>query len=384
MKSLKFATQAVHAGLVTDKTTGAISTPIYQTATFRHPALGQSTGFDYSRSQNPTRQAVEEALAILEAGHAGFAFATGMAAITAVLMLYRPGDHLIVTEDCYGGTYRVLDKILVQFGLEVNFVDTSNLEEIRKVIKPNTKAIIVETPTNPLMKIADIAAIVALARKNPARPIHTIVDNTFLSPYFQRPLTLGADLVIHSGTKYLAGHNDVVCGVVVTGNACLSEQIKFIQNAAGAVLGPQDSWLLMRGLKTLVLRMRRHQENALTIAKWLKNHPSVTAVYYPGLAEHPGKAIHDAQATGYGGMLSFSVDHPRLPEQILRKVKVHQFAESLGGVESLITFPSVQTHADMPLDLRRRLGINEYLLRLSVGIEDVDDLIADLDQAMSK
>ncbi len=381
---MKIATKIAQAGLVTDKTTGAISTPIYQTATFRHPELGRSTGFDYSRTLNPTRKAVEEAIAALEEGHAGFAFASGMAAITSILMLYRPGDHIILTEDCYGGTYRILDKIFTQFGLTASFVDTSDLTQVRQALRPSTRAILLETPTNPLMKIADIKAIVALARENSQNSIHIIVDNTFLSPYFQQPLTLGADIVIHSGSKYLAGHNDVVCGIVVAKDPTLCEQIGFVQNAAGAILGPQDSWLLLRGLKTLALRSRQHEQNALAVAQWLTTHPSITKVYYPGLPDHPGKEIQEAQASGYGGMLSFAVDHPRLPEQILRKVKVLQFAESLGGVESLITFPAVQTHTDIPADVRERLGISDCLLRLSVGIEDVEDIIADLAQALEQ
>lgn len=381
---MKISTKAVQAGLVTDKTTGAISTPIYQTATFRHPELGQSTGYDYSRTQNPTRKAVEEALATLEEGHAGFAFASGMAAITALLMLYRPGDHLIITEDCYGGTYRLLDKLFIQFGLSATFVDTSNIEEVRHALQPTTKAILLETPTNPLMKIADIKAITSLACENTSQPIHVIVDNTFLSPYLQRPLTLGADIVIHSGSKYLSGHNDVVCGLITAKDPALCEKIGFIQNATGAILGPQDSWLLLRGLKTLAIRIRQQQENALAVAKWLTAHPSVTKVYYPGLTDHPGRDIHESQASGYGGMLSFVVDHPRLPAQVLRKVKVLQFAESLGGVESLITFPAVQTHADIPADVRERLGISDCLLRLSVGIEDIEDIIADLAQALEQ
>ncbi len=380
---MKLSTKIVHAGLVTDKTTGAISTPIYQTATFRHPELGRSTGYDYSRTQNPTRKAVEEAIAALEEGYAGFAFASGMAAITAILMLYRPGDHLIITEDCYGGTYRILDKLFSQFGLTATFVDTSKLEAVRQSIQPNTKAILLETPTNPLMKIADIRAITSLARKHSPHPIHTIVDNTFLSPYFQQPLALGADVVIHSGTKYLSGHNDVICGLVVAKDPALCEKIGFIQNATGAILGPQDSWLLLRGLKTLAVRSRQHEKNALSVAEWLTTHPRVTKVYYPGLTDHPGKKIQDAQASGYGGMLSFVVNHPRLPGEILRKVKVLQFAESLGGVESLITFPAIQTHADIPADIREQLGISDCLLRLSVGIEDVEDIITDLAQALA-
>ncbi|HWR39607.1 MAG TPA: PLP-dependent aspartate aminotransferase family protein [Patescibacteria group bacterium] len=379
---MKLETTIVHAGLVSDKTTGAISTPIYQTATFRHPALGQSTGFDYSRSQNPTRQAVEQAIALLENGAAGFAFASGMAAITAVLMLYRPGDHLIVTEDCYGGTYRVLEQVFCHLGLTATFVDSSNTEEIRQALRPATKAIFIETPTNPLIKIADIRAIVALAREQD-REIQVIVDNTFLSPYFQRPLTLGADIVIHSGSKYLSGHNDVVCGLAVAKEAALGEKLFFIQNATGAILGPQDSWLLLRGLKTLALRMRQHQANALQVAQWLQAHPRVTHVYYPGLADHPGKSVQDSQADGYGGMIAFTVDSTALPPAILKNVKLLQFAESLGGVESLITFPSVQTHADVPLEVRRRLGVDDHLLRLSVGIEDAGDIIADLEQALA-
>lgn len=379
---MKFATKVVQAGLVTDKTTGAISTPIYQTATFRHPELGRSTGFDYSRTQNPTRKAIEEAIAVLEEGHAGYAFSSGMAAITSILMLYRPGDHIIITEDCYGGTYRVMDKVFALFGLTATFVDTADITQVQQAILPATKAILLETPTNPLMKIADIKGIVALARQSSENPIHVIVDNTFLSPYFQRPLTLGADIVFHSGTKYLSGHNDVVCGLVVAKDAALCERIGFIQNSTGAILGPQDSWLLLRGMKTLALRLRQHEENALAVAKWLTTHPSVTKVYYPGLPDHPGKEIQENQATGYGGMLSFVVDHPCLPEQVLRKIKVLQFAESLGGVESLITFPAVQTHADIPADIRQRLGISDCLLRLSVGIEDVEDIIADLAQAL--
>ena len=379
---MKISTKIVQSGLVTDKTTGAISTPIYQTATFRHPELGCSTGYDYSRSQNPTRKAVEEAIAALEEGHAGFAFASGMAAITAILMFYRSGDHLIITEDCYGGTYRILDQLFTQFGLSATFVDTSDTHQVRQALQPSTKAILLETPTNPLMKIADIRAITSIAHANNTQSIHVIVDNTFLSPYLQRPLTLGADIVIHSGSKYLSGHNDVICGLAVARDPALCEKIRFIQNATGAILGPQDSWLLLRGLKTLALRLRQQEENALAVAKWLTTHPNVTKVYYPGLADHPGRKIQESQAAGYGGMLSFAVDHPRLPTQVLRKVKLLQFAESLGGVESLITFPAAQTHADIPTDIRERLGISDCLLRLSVGIEDVEDIIADLAQAL--
>jgi len=369
----------VHLGVCTDEKTGAISTPIYQSSTFCHPALGESTGFDYSRSQNPTRKVLEEGVAGLENGAVGLAFASGMAAITAVLMIYKTGDHLVVVEDCYGGTYRVVNKVFHNFGLRVTFVDGSNMEEVQSAITPDTKAIMVETPTNPLMKIVNIRAIVELAQE---RNIHSIVDNTFLTPYFQRPLELGADVVIHSGSKYLAGHNDIVCGFVVARTAQLGEQIRFIQNATGGVLGPNDSWLLIRSLKTLALRMEKHNQNALLVADWLINHPRVVKVYYPGLMDHPGKDIHDSQASGYGGMLSFLVDDAQLTKDILLKLKMVRFAESLGGVETLITVPSVQTHADVPIDVRERLGITDCLMRLSVGIEDAEDIIQDLKQAL--
>ena len=370
----------VHIGVCTDEKTGAISTPIYQSATFRHPALGESTGFDYTRSQNPTRKVLEEGIAMLEGGTLGLAFASGMAAVTALLMIYKTGDHLVVIEDCYGGTYRVINKVFSNFGLTVTFVDGSHLDEIEKAITPATKAIIVETPTNPLMKIVDISAVVKMAKLH---GIHTIVDNTFLTPYFQRPLELGADVVIHSGSKYLSGHNDLVCGLVVAKDLELGECIRFIQNSTGGVLGPNDSWLLIRSIKTLALRMEKHNSNALTVATWLQAHPRVVKVYYPGLSDHPGKAAHDRQASGYGGMLSFVVDDAELVPQVLRQVKLIRFAESLGGVESLITLPAVQTHADVPVDVRERLGISDCLLRLSVGIENVDDIISDLEQALS-
>lgn len=377
---MNLRSEIVHIGVCTDEKTGAISTPIHQTATFRHPALGQSTGFDYTRSQNPTRKVLEEGIAKLEGGTLGLAFASGMAAVTAVLMIYKTGDHLIIVEDCYGGTYRVINKVFSNFGLTVTFVDGSSLNEVVQAITPGTKAILVETPTNPLMKIVDIRAIVKLAQ---AHSIHTIVDNTFLTPYFQRPLDLGADVVIHSGSKYLSGHNDLVCGLVVAKNIELGERIRFIQNSTGNILGPNDCWLLIRSIKTLALRMEKHNANALIVAEWLQKHPRVIKVYYPGLAQHPGKEVHDRQASGYGGMLSFVVDDAQLVEEVLSRVQMVRFAESLGGVESLITLPAVQTHADVPIDVRTRLGISDCLLRLSVGIEHVDDIISDLEQALS-
>ncbi len=375
---MKLESKTVHIGVCTDYT-GAIGTPIYQSATFRHPALGQSTGYDYTRSQNPTRKVLEEGIAMLEEGAGGFAFASGMAAVTAILLLYRSGDHIIVVEDCYGGTYRVVDKIFTQFGLSVSFVDGSDTQEVAGAVRDNTRAIIIETPTNPLMKIVDIRAMVELAR---AANAHCIVDNTFLTPYFQRPLTLGADLVIHSGTKYLAGHNDLVCGLVVAREAELAEKVKYVQNSTGGVLSPADSWLLMRSLKTLALRMEKHNANAQEVAAWLLAHPAVSRVYYPGLPDHPGKAVHDVQASGYGGMLSFTVASAEKAAAVLEKVQMVRFAESLGGVETLITLPAVQTHADVPVEVRERLGISDRLLRLSVGIEAAGDIIADLAQAL--
>lgn len=370
----------VHIGVCTDEKTGALSTPIYQSATFRHPALGESTGFDYTRSQNPTRKVLEEGIALLEGGSLGLAFASGMAAVTALLMIYKAGDHLIVVEDCYGGIYRVVNNVFNNFGLTVTFVDGSHIDEVTAAITPATKAIIVESPTNPLMKIVDIPGIVKIAKLH---NIHTIVDNTFLTPYFQRPLELGADVVIHSGSKYLSGHNDLICGLIVAKDLALGERIRFIQNSTGGILGPNDSWLLIRSMKTLALRMEKHNSNALIVAKWLQSHPRVAEVYYPGLPSHPGKAVHDAQASGYGGMLSFVVADAELVKSVLRKVKLIRFAESLGGVESLITLPAAQTHADVPVAVRERLGISDCLLRLSVGIENVDDIIGDLEQALS-
>lgn len=378
---MKFASKVAQIGTCSDVKTGAVSTPIYQTATFCHPALGQSTGYDYTRSGNPTRKVLEEAIAELEEGCAGFAFSSGMAAITAVLMLYRAGDHLVVSEDCYGGTYRLLEKVFNTFGLEVTFAEGSDLAAVRAALRPQTKALFIETPSNPLLKVADLRALAGLAQE---RKIELIVDNTFMTPYFQRPLTLGADLVIHSASKYLAGHNDLIAGLVAARTPELAERVRFIQNAAGAVLGPNDSWLLIRSLKTLALRMRKHDENARLLAVWLERQEWAEQVYYPGLDAHPGKAVQESQADGFGGMISLRVKSAELAAQILQNVRLFRFAESLGGVESLITLPAVQTHADVPPEVRERLGVSNELLRLSVGIEDADDLIEDLRQAAER
>lgn len=376
---MQIATQAAHLGLEWDTRTGAVAVPIYQTATFRHPGLGQSTGFDYSRSGNPTRQALEDGIARLDGGCRGFAYASGMAAITSLLLLFKSGDHLIVTEDLYGGTCRLFDKIFNQYGLSVSYVDTSDPQAVVAAIRPGTRALFVETLTNPLLKFAELPVLAGIARLH---KLLLIADNTFLTPYLLRPLELGADIAVYSATKYLAGHNDTVAGLVTVKDPALAEQVYFHQNAAGATLGPQDAWLVIRGMKTLGVRLDRQQENALKIASWLQANPRVSKVFYPGLHEHPGHELITQQARGYGAMIAFEVDNPALVEQILVKTELISFAESLGGVESLITFPNVQTHADIPPEQRQRLGINDRLLRLSVGIEDCADLIADLAQAL--
>lgn len=374
-------TQAVQIGLEWDSRTGAVTVPVYQTATFRHPALGQSTGYDYSRSGNPTRQSLEDGIARLDNGCRGFAYSSGMAAITSLLFLFSSGDHIIVTEDLYGGTCRLFDKIFSQFGLEFSYVDTSDATAVKAAILPETKALFVETLTNPLLKFADLPALAKICRQH---ELLLIADNTFLTPYLLRPLDLGADITVYSATKYLSGHNDTVSGLVVAKDPELAERIYFHQNGAGAILGPQDSWLTIRGIKTLGVRLDRQQENAVKIAEWLSTHPRVKKVHYPGLKKHPSHGLMIRDSRGFGAMIAFEVDKPELVEQILLKTELISFAESLGGVESLITFPEVQTHADIPVELRQRLGINNVLLRLSVGIEDVDDLIADLEQALSQ
>jgi cystathionine gamma-synthase/cystathionine beta-lyase len=367
------------AGSRWDERTGAVSIPVYQTATFRHPALGQSTGFDYSRSGNPTRLALEETLAKLDGGSRGFAFSSGLAAVDCLLHLFEPGDRLLVTEDLYGGTFRLLEKIYRRLGIEASYVDTSRVEEVEKAWDGRVRALFIENPTNPLLKISDVKALAALAK---SRGALTIVDNTFLTPALLRPLDLGADIAVYSASKYLSGHNDVVAGAVVAKNPELADRIYFHQNGIGAVLGPQDCWLVLRGLKTLALRLERQQKNAKEVAEFLSSHSRVTKVHYPGLATHPRKDVLERQADGFGAMISFEVDDSALVPHILGAVRVFLFAESLGGVESLITFPAVQTHADIDADTRQRLGINDRLLRLSVGVENIEDLVADLAQAL--
>lgn len=377
---MNIATQAAQIGLEWDTRTGAVSVPIYQSATFRHPGLGQSTGYDYSRSGNPTRQALEEGMARLDGAARGFAYSSGMAAITSLLLLFRSGDHIIVTEDLYGGTYRLFEQIFQQFGLEFSYVDTSDNSLVEAAIRPNTKALFIESLTNPLLKVADISYLSALSK---SKGLLCIVDNTFLTPYLLRPLELGADIAIYSGSKYLSGHNDTICGLVTVKDPILAEKVYFHQNGAGAILGPQDSWLTIRGIKTLSIRLDRQQENALLLAKWLEKNAQVTKVYYPGLENHPGHNLQKSQAEGFGAMIAFEVISAELVEKLLLRTELISFAESLGGVETLMTFPAVQTHADIEPAKREALGINNRLLRLSVGIENIDDLIADLQQAFA-
>lgn len=379
-RSQSIATILAQAGSRGDPRTGAVSMPIYQTATFAHPALGQSTGFDYSRTANPTRQALETTLAQADGGDAAFAFASGLAAIDAVAHLLSAGERMVVTEDLYGGTYRLFDQVVRRRGVEPLFVDTSDTAAVCQLLAdPHVRMLFVETPTNPLLKVADLAALADCARSH---EVLLVVDNTFLTPYSQRPLEHGADLVVYSASKYLAGHNDVVAGAVVTSTPALSERIGFYQNAIGAVAGPMDAWLILRGLKTLSLRLERQQQNALALATWLQAHPRVERVYYPGLPGHPGRDRLEKTGSGCGAMCSFTVKDPARVPAILGNVKTILFAESLGGVESLITYPLAQTHADMPQALLEKCGIDNRLLRLSVGAESVEDLIVDLERVL--
>lgn len=379
-KHLKIESRLAQIGSIEEPVTGAINFPIYQATAFRHPKLGQSTGFDYIRTKSPTRTVLEEAAAALESGDAGFACSSGMAALQTVFALFGQGDHLIVSLDLYGGTYRLIEKILSRFGVTATYVDTNDMDALEQSRTPNTKAIIIETPTNPLMMITDIEAVCSWARHH---GIISIVDNTLLTPFFQRPIELGADIVVHSATKYLGGHNDVLAGLIVTKGKELSEEIAFLHNSIGSVLGPTDSYQLMRGMKTLALRMERHESNATAIALFLKEHSAVSEVFYPALSDHPGYEIQQKQSSGNTGIFSFKVKDARYVEPLLRHIKLIAFAESLGGVESLMTYPAVQTHADIPLEIRDAVGVDDRLLRFSVGIEHVDDLIADLDFALN-
>ncbi|MFD5018546.1 aminotransferase class I/II-fold pyridoxal phosphate-dependent enzyme [Paenibacillus sp. NPDC058367] len=376
---LRIESRLAQIGSQEDPTTGAINFPIYNATAFRHPKLGQSTGFDYSRTKSPTRSVLENAAAELESGDAGFACSSGMAAIQTVLTLFAQGDHLIVSLDLYGGTYRLLERIMSKFGITASYVDTNDLDALEASRRPNTKAVFIETPTNPLMMITDIEAVCTWARHH---GLLSIVDNTLLTPFFQRPLELGADIVVHSATKYLGGHNDVLAGLIVSKGVELSAELAILHNSIGAVLGPTDSYQLMRGLKTLALRMERHESNALAIAHYLLEHSAIAEVFHPGLPDHPGHEIQNRQSSGNTGIFSFKLKDARYVEPLLRHIRLIAFAESLGGVESLMTYPAVQTHADIPVEIRNAVGVDDRLLRFSVGIEHAEDLIADLSQAL--
>ena len=363
-----------------DNLYGAVSFPIFQTATFAHPSVGNSTGYDYSRLQNPTREHLEKIVAALENGVDALAFSSGMAAIATLMELFQPGDHLVVDSDLYGGTVRLFDNISEKNGIEVTKIDCSP-ENVQKCIKDNTKAIYIETPTNPMMNVIDITALSEIAKR---RGIWLIVDNTFLSPYFQNPLDLGADIIVHSGTKYLGGHNDTLAGFLVTSDLDISEKLRFIIKTTGAGLAPFDSWLILRGIKTLGVRMEKAQENAFEIVHWLEEQEEVQRVVYPGLEAHPGYEVMRKQSRGFGAMITFEVTSKEFALSILKNVRLIQFAESLGGVETLITYPVTQTHADVPKELLEKNGINECVLRLSVGIESGRDLIAEFERVFKE
>ena len=377
---MKFATRLIHNGHEFDPATGALSVPICQASTFRQDSFDQFGKYDYSRSGNPTREALEDAVAQLENGTHGYAFASGMAAISSALLLFSPGDHLVVCEDVYGGTYRVLTSLFARLGIASTFVDATDPGALAAAIRPETRALFLETPSNPLMKITDLRGAAELAR---ARGLLTIVDNTFMTPYLQRPLDLGCDIVLHSGTKFLNGHSDVLCGFAVVKDEMLGKRLRFVQNAFGAVLGPQDSWLVLRGLKTLKVRMEESQKGAAAIAAWLKGQARVERVFYPGLPDHPGHAVHACQSSGPGAVLSFTLASLELTKRLLEGSELCAFAVSLGGVESIISYPAKMSHAAVPKEERKEKGISDTLVRLSVGLEDPDDLIADLDRAIN-
>ncbi len=374
-------TKLIHGGISEDSTTGAVSVPIYQTSTYRQDGVGQPKQYEYSRSGNPTRFALEELIADLEGGVRGFAFSSGLSGIHAVFSLFQAGDHILLGDYVYGGTFRLFDKVLTKNGLEYTIIDTSNLDKIEQSIKPNTKALYLETPSNPLLKITDLEKSATLAHQH---GLIVIADNTFATPYFQRPLDLGSDIVVHSGTKYLGGHSDVVAGLVTSNHKDLADQIGFYQNAIGAVLGPQDSWLLQRGIKTLSVRMEEHQKNAFVVADFLFSHPAVEKVYYPGLPDHELHGVAKQQMSGFSGMISFTLKNEESAIPFVESLQLFTLAESLGGVESLVEIPSVMTHASIPKEKREEAGIKDGLIRLSVGIEYGQDLINDLAQAFDR
>ncbi len=374
-----FSTLAIHAGQIPDPSTGAVITPIFQTSTYVQEALGQHKGFEYARTQNPTRLALEKNLAALEGGQQAHCFASGMSAIHAVMMLLKAGDHVIVSDNTYGGTYRLCERVMRGFGVEFSYVDTTEVANVEAALRPETKLVFLETPTNPIMQIADLEGIGKLTKAN---GIRMAMDNTFMSPYFLRPIEWGADIVVHSTTKYLNGHSDSIGGVVVTTSTEDGEKIGFLQNAVGAILSPFDSFLILRGTKTLALRMKQHDTNGRMVAGFLAEHPKVKKVYYPGLGNHPQYERAKHLMSGFGGMIAFEMGSLNAARGVLENVKLAVLAESLGGVESLISHPASMTHASVPLEKRNQLGITDGLVRISVGVEDVEDIIDDLDQAL--
>ena len=375
-----FSTIAIHAGNEPDPATGAVSVPIYQTSTYAQDGLGKHKGFEYARTQNPTRSALEKNIAALEGAEFGFAFASGMSAIDAVLKLVKGGEHVILGDNTYGGTYRLFSRVLSSYGVEHTLVDTSDISNIERAFKPNTKMVFVETPTNPVMTVTDLKAVSDVAHAHGSK---VVCDNTFMSPYLQRPMEFGVDIVVHSTTKYLNGHSDSVGGFVALKNAEDAEWIKFIQNSVGAILSPFDSFLVLRGTKTLAVRMEAHDKNGRQVAAFLAEHPKVQHVHYPGLASHPQHEIAKKQQRGFGGMVSFETGSLENAKRVLERVKICTLGESLGGVESLISHPATMTHASVPLETREKIGITDGLVRVSVGIEDIEDIIADLDQALA-
>jgi cystathionine gamma-lyase/cystathionine beta-lyase/cystathionine gamma-lyase/homocysteine desulfhydrase len=377
----RFSTICLHAGQEPDPSTGAIVTPIYQTSTYVQDELGRHKGFEYARTQNPTRMALERNIAAIESGKAGFAFASGMAAIGAVATLLSSGDHVVVSDNTYGGTFRLFDKVLARYRLAFSYVDTSDLEAVERAMTPATRMLFVETPSNPIMALTDLRAVSRLAHRHRVR---LVVDNTFASPYNQRPIELGADLVVHSTTKYLNGHSDSVGGIVIAVGDEEIEWLRFVQNAEGAILGPFDSWLVLRGTKTLPVRMQAHNVNGLALAEFLSAHPKVKKVFYPGLPSHPQLELAQRQMRGFGGMLSFDLGSLEAARQLLNGVRLMSLAESLGGVETLISHPATMTHASVPADRRAALGITDGLVRISAGVEDIDDLREDLTQALRR
>ncbi len=378
---MKFESLLIHGGIDGDEHTGAVNMPIYQTSTYKQPQFGVNKGYEYSRTGNPTREALEKLVADLEEGYAGFAFASGMAATTAVLSLFKSGDKIAISNNVYGGTFRVLDKVFSNFGIEYSIVNTSDLDEVRNSIDEKVKGIYIESPTNPLMDVTDIEAVSKIAKE---KGIYTIVDNTFMTPYLQKPITLGTDIVIHSATKYLGGHSDIVSGVVVVNSKELAERLHFVQNSTGGVLAPFDSFLLIRGIKTLAVRMDRHNLNAKFVAEFLRNREEIEKIYYPGFEDHPGYEIQSRQAKGYGGMLSFVLKEGYDYKKFLESLEMITFGESLGGVESLVCHPASMTHGSIPYELRQKIGIVDNLIRLSIGIENPEDLIKDLENALKE